>query len=180
MPFHTKSTSLPDLTAAQWDSLIQSSMADHDSQHNVAAVLLSEPHFIQVPSCSSHKCTWPSCICQPHLQPHSWLFAVHTRQATSHLMMEHQNWTCMSVQDQLLSLSGAASILCISVLDCIANEASAAEVAACCAATSCPCKSESSPARHMYSFHTEIIIGSKPRTRNTPSHYRTAARLQLH
>ena len=54
MPFHAKSTSLPDLTTAQWDSLTQCSMARKDSQRNVAAVLLSEPHFVQVTSCSQN------------------------------------------------------------------------------------------------------------------------------
>ena len=48
MPFHVKSTSLPELTASQWDSLIQSGNASEDSRNNVAAVLMSEPHFIQV------------------------------------------------------------------------------------------------------------------------------------
>ncbi|KAL3135426.1 hypothetical protein ABBQ32_007608 [Trebouxia sp. C0010 RCD-2024] len=48
MPFHVKSTSLPELTAAQWDSLLQSSMSSQDNHCNVAAVLLSEPHFTQV------------------------------------------------------------------------------------------------------------------------------------
>ena len=48
MPFHVKGPSLPELTSGQWDSLIQSSHAASSSSDNVAAVLLSEPHFVQV------------------------------------------------------------------------------------------------------------------------------------
>lgn len=50
MPFHVKGPSLPELTPGQWDSLIQSSHAASSSANNVAAVLLSEPHFLQVQS----------------------------------------------------------------------------------------------------------------------------------
>ncbi|DBA84697.1 TPA: hypothetical protein ACH3X1_005950 [Trebouxia sp. C0004] len=48
MPFHVKGPSLPELIPGQWDSLIQSSHAASSSANNVAAVLLSEPHFVQV------------------------------------------------------------------------------------------------------------------------------------
>ena len=58
MPFHVKSTSLPELTASQWDSLMQSSVSSQDNQRNVAAVLLSEPHFTQVTFC-----TWANTLC---------------------------------------------------------------------------------------------------------------------
>ena len=82
MPFHAKSTSLPDLTAAQWDSLMQCSMASQDSQRNVAAVLLSVPHFTQVTSCSpntsfiAHGCSASA----THIfnSSHTWPFAVHS------------------------------------------------------------------------------------------------------
>ncbi len=50
MPFHVKGPSLPELTPGQWDSLVQSSHAASSSANNVAAVLLSEPHFVQVQS----------------------------------------------------------------------------------------------------------------------------------
>ena len=50
MPFHVKGPSLPELTPGQWNSLIQSSHAASTSSNNVAAVLLAEPHFVQVQS----------------------------------------------------------------------------------------------------------------------------------
>lgn len=48
MPFHVTTTSLPQLTAEHWNMLMQSSLAEQDKQHQTAALLLSEPYFIQV------------------------------------------------------------------------------------------------------------------------------------
>ena len=53
MPFHVNSTSLPELPGAQWESLIQSSSTKRDRRENVATLLLSEPHFLQV---IAHHC----------------------------------------------------------------------------------------------------------------------------
>ena len=62
MPFHVSTSSLPKLTAAHWEALMQPAMTDPSKQQRTAALLLSAPHFIQVSCWSATSWAQQTCL----------------------------------------------------------------------------------------------------------------------